>query len=110
MAFPFFPGGAITATLVLGGTLVVFRVLLLALDRGAAELRGSIGPGLVRGVRAWVEEPERAEGATPATLQAPGRDRHVAPGPQGWSMPAGVIIEELTVPSDVDLEAVRPRR
>ena len=101
MAFPFFPGGAITAMLVLGGTLVVFRMLLLALDRGAAELRGSIGPGLVRGVRAWVEEPEP---------RPPGHDRHVGSGPQGWSMPAGVIVEELTVPSDVDLEAVRPRR
>jgi hypothetical protein len=110
MAFPFFPGGAITATLVLGGTLVVFRMLLLALDRGAAELRGSIGPGLVRGVRAWVAEPEHAEGATPATPWPPGHDRPVGSGPQGWSMPAGVIVEELTVPSDVDLEAVRPRR
>ena len=113
MAFPFFPGGATTATPVLGGTLVVFRVLLLALDRGAAELRGSIGPGLVRGVRAWVEEPVHAEGAspaTPATPRAPGRDRHVAPGPKGWSMPAGVILEELAEPSAIGVEAVQPRR
>ena len=57
MAFPFFPAGAITATLVLAGTFVLFRMLLLALDRGGAELRGSIGPGLVRGVMAWVAEP-----------------------------------------------------
>ena len=110
MAFPFFPVGATTATPVLGGTLVVFRVLLLALDRGAAELRGSIGPGLVRGVMAWVEEPERPEGTTPATPQAPGRDLHVAPGPQGWSMPAGVILEELAEPSAIGVESVQPRR
>jgi hypothetical protein len=108
MAFPFFPAGAITATLVLGGTIVLFRVLLLALDRGAAELRGSIGPGLVRGVRAWVEGPGHPDAAS-AAAPRPSRPGLAAAGvAHGWSMPAGVILEDVTEPSEVDMETVRP--
>ncbi len=101
MAFPFYPGGAIIATLALGGTLVVFRVLLLALDRGAAELRGSIGAGLVRGVRAWTEEREQPDSPT---LTTPPRQRgHL---PAGGNMPAGAVLEELTAPPHIAVEGV----
>ena len=107
MAFPFFPAGAITATLVLGGTFVLFRALLLALDRGAAELRGSIGPGLVRGVRAWVVEPGQPEAPTPAVPRSPANRRHAADVTPGWGMPAGVSLEDETAPSGVTVEQVR---
>jgi hypothetical protein len=104
MAFPFYPAGVITATLVLGGTFVVFRLLLLALDRGAAELRGSIGPGLVRGVRAWAAEHEHED---PPTTTAPPRRGTVPPH---GSLPAGVSLEELALPPDIAVEGVRRRK
>jgi hypothetical protein len=104
MAFPFYPLGAIIATLVLGGTLVVFRVLLLAMDRGAAELRGSIGPGLVRGVRAWAEEREHPDPTTLTTL-LPQRGNV----PERGNLPAGALLEELTAPPGIAVEAVRRR-
>jgi len=104
MAFPFYPGGAIIATLALGGTLVVFRVLLLALDRGAAELRGSIGAGLVRGVRAWTEEREQPDPRTPTTPIAPPRQRGNLPA--GGNMPTGAVLEELTAPPHIAVEGV----
>lgn len=107
MAFPFYPVGAIIATLVLGGTLFLFRMLLLALDRGAAELRGSIGPGLVRGVRAWIEEPEHPDPPTPTTPRHPGIGRRPGNMPCPGNLPAGVILEELTAPSDIAVESVR---
>ena len=104
MAFPFYPGGAIAATLVLGGTLVVFRLLLLALDRGAAELRGSIGPGLVRGVRAWGNGMELPDPSAPnAPPRPPG-----STAPAG-RMPVGVTLEELGAPPDIGVETVRRR-
>ena len=107
MAFPFFPAGAITATLVLAGTFVLFRMLLLALDRGAAELRGSIGPGLVRGVMAWVAEPGQ-EALTVRRPRSPANRRHSADVAPGWSMPAGVTMEDVTAPPGIELEAIRP--
>ena len=97
MAFPFYPLGIITASLALGGTLVVFRVLLLVMDRGAAELRGSIGPGLVRGVRAWAEERQRPDSPLPTTP------------PRGRNVSAGAILEELTASPDISVEAVSRR-
>jgi hypothetical protein len=100
MAFPFFPMGAITASLVLGGAIVLFRVLLLALDRGAAELRGSIGPALVRGVRAWAAEHE--DSPTGA-----GSKRGDAPPP--GDLQPGSTLEDLTLPPELTLEAVRRR-
>jgi hypothetical protein len=106
MAFPFFPAGAITATLVLAGTFVLFRMLLLALDRGAAELRGSIGSGLVRGVMAWVAEPGQ-EVLTVRMPRSPANRRHSADVAHGWGMPAGVTLEDVAVPSGVNTEQVR---
>jgi hypothetical protein len=109
MAFPFFPAGAITATFVLGGIIVLFRMLLLALDRGAAELRGSIGPGLVRGVRAWARESGDPAAATTAAARWPRRKPRAPDDPaHAWSLPAGVILEDLIDSPEVDLEAVRP--
>lgn len=104
MAFPFFPAGAIAATLFLGGTLTVFRLLLLALDRGAAELRGSIGPGLVRGVRAWGTATDLPDPSAPsAPPRSPG-----SPPPAG-SLPAGATLEELWAAPEIGVEAVRGR-
>ncbi len=109
MAFPFFPGGVIAASIALGGTIVLFRVLLLALDRGAAELRGSIGPGLVRGVTAWVEQPGTPGAATPAPA-GPSRHRaHGAGAAPGWSMPAGAVLEDVASPPGIGTEVVRSR-
>ena len=108
MAFPFFPAGLITASVVLCGTIVLFRVLLLALDRGAAELRGSIGPGLVRGVTAWVEQPGPPGPARPASGGLSRYRAHGAIAALGWSMPAGATLEDVTSPSGVQTEAVRP--
>jgi hypothetical protein len=111
MAFPFYPLGLITATLALGGMFLVLRVLLLALDRGAAELRGSIGPGLVRGVRAWAEEREREDSRTPTT---PPRQRGNLPAggntPAAGNMPPGAVLEELTAPPHIAVESVRTPR
>ena len=104
MAFPFYPGGAIAATLFLGGTLVVFRLLLLVLDRGAAELRGSIGPGLVRGVRAWGAAMDVPD---PSAPNAPPRSPESV-SPVG-SLPAGATLEELHAAPDVAVETVRGR-
>ena len=104
MAFPFYPVGLITAIAVLAGTLALFRALLLVMDRGAAELRGSIGPGLVRGVEAWAGA--RGGPAVPGSSVPP---RPARPGDPG-TLPAGVVLEEMTAPSGIDVEAVRPRR
>lgn len=101
MAFPFYPVGAITGTLVLVGAYVTFRLLLLALDRGAAELRGSIGPGLVRGVRAWAAEHEDSPTATWSSKRGD--------APPHADSPPGATLEELTVPPDLTLEGVRRR-
>jgi hypothetical protein len=100
MAFPFYPAGAITATLLLGAILGVFRLLLLALDRGAAELRGSIGPGLVRGVRAWAEGRERAA-PTVSTASPTGG------GPQSTTTLPASGIEEVIGSPGIAVEPVR---
>ena len=111
MAFPFYPLGAITAALVLGGSLCLFRLLLLALDRGAAELRGSIGPGLVRGVRAWVADPGLPDSLEPAPALGPGIGPHFHVAASLVSPPpGGAALEELAVPSGLSLEAVRRGR
>jgi hypothetical protein len=102
MAFPFYPVGLLTATLFLGGALALLRLLVLVLDRGAAELRGSIGPGLVRGVEAWIVDRESPESPSRAAMSPHGAN----PGGQG-SMPAGATLEELTGPPDIAVEAVR---
>ena len=104
MAFPFYPMGLIAAAAVLAGTLAVFRLLLLVLDRGAAELRGSIGPGLVRGVRAWTAEHDQpGDGGRPGS-----------PPPRSARQPAslsrGASLEELAAPPDVATEAVHQGR
>jgi hypothetical protein len=100
MAFPFYPAGAITATLLLGAILVVFRLLLVALDRGAAELRGSIGPGLVSGVRAWAEGREPAAPTTSTASPTGG-------GPQGSTALTAGGIEEMIGSPGIAVEPVR---
>ena len=104
MVFPFYPLGAITAALVLGGTIFLFRLLLLALDRGAAELRGSIGPGLVRGVRGWVADPGLSGSLEPTPAPRPGI---VPPFHAAASLPAGAALEDLAAPTGISLESVR---
>jgi hypothetical protein len=51
--FPFLPGGAILAMAVLGGAFALFTLLLRAVDRAGAEIRGSFLPGVVDGLRDW---------------------------------------------------------
>jgi hypothetical protein len=53
MAFPFIPGGAILAAVVLGGAFALFMLLLRVVDRTATEVRGSFLPGVVSGLRDW---------------------------------------------------------
>lgn len=104
MAFPFYPVGLITATLFLAGALAILHLVVLALDRGAAELRGSIGPGLVRGVEAWIVDREGPDSPGPAaTSLSP------AKAVNRGSMPAGATLEELTGPPGIAVEAVHDR-
>ncbi len=57
MPFPFLPGGAILAIVVLVGALTIFGLALTAMDRAAgrtlAGLRGSMLGGVVTGWRGW---------------------------------------------------------
>lgn len=98
MEFPFYPAGLIVSALFLGTAMVAFGLALTALDRGAAELRGSIGTVLVRGVRAWTAGAHRPEevspGATPLALPASGAC-------------ADAMVEDLAGASPVVVEEVR---
>ena len=53
VAFPFYPIGAIVAGALLGGVLTLFVAALMAVDRGASHVAGSVLPGLVSGIRGW---------------------------------------------------------
>jgi hypothetical protein len=53
MPFPFLPAGAVLAASVLIGALVVFGLVLRAMDRAIVGLRDTMLPGLVSGLRTW---------------------------------------------------------
>ena len=99
MAFPFFPGGMIVAIAVLGTALTLFGLGWVALERSVMEVRGSILPGMVRGVRAWIDEPGPGSGASAAASPIATRPEQ-APGAAG--------LEELAEAPTVLVEHVRP--
>jgi hypothetical protein len=55
MSFPFLPGGAILAVFALGTVLAAFGLTLRFLDRAALEVKSSIVPGVVSGLREWAD-------------------------------------------------------
>jgi hypothetical protein len=64
MSFPFLPGGAILAMLVLGGAFALFALVLRAIDRTATEIKGSVLPGVVAGLRDWSRTRDRGRART----------------------------------------------
>ncbi len=62
MPFPFLPGGVLLAIAVLGGALMVFGLVLRAMDRAVTASRRSVLPGLVSGFRTWASAGERDVG------------------------------------------------
>jgi hypothetical protein len=92
MPFPFYWAGALVAAVFLTVVLTVFGVLLKLMDRAATEVKESILPGLVSGMRDW------ADGQRRPALRIPS-PRAAEDGPQ----------LDDTPPSDaIRLEHVRP--
>jgi hypothetical protein len=60
MPFPFYWAGALVAAVFLTAVLTVFGLLLKLMDRTATEVRESILPGLVSGMRDWADGQRRA--------------------------------------------------
>jgi hypothetical protein len=56
MPFPFWPGGAIFAVVVLSGVIAIFGLALRAIDRAATRTTTSIALGIARGIRGWAAE------------------------------------------------------
>jgi hypothetical protein len=56
MPFPFYWVGALVAGVFLTAVLTIFGVLLKLTNRAATEVRESILPGLVSGMRDWADE------------------------------------------------------
>jgi len=59
MPFPFLPWGALLASAVLGGALIVCGLVLRAIDHAVTARRRSVLPGLVSGFRTWTSGRER---------------------------------------------------
>jgi hypothetical protein len=93
--FPFLPLGWVLAVTVLVGALTLFGLALRAMDRAATrvggELRATILPGLVAGLRDW--QPARA--ARPTT-----------PPPR----PSGIEIVDLAGTPEADASRPSPPR
>jgi len=70
MPFPFLPGGALLAMGVLGGALIVFGLVLRAMDRAVTASRHSMLPGLVSGFRTWASARE-TDGGVESQRPAP---------------------------------------
>jgi hypothetical protein len=70
MPFPFLPWGALLASVVLGGALIVFGLVLRAVDHAVTASRRSVLPGLVSGFRTWASGRER-DGDTEALRPVP---------------------------------------
>jgi hypothetical protein len=75
MPFPFLPGGALVAGAVLLAALTAFGLGLRAINRvatrAASELRLSIVPGVVSGLRRWGEGEPTESRPLPASPSAP---------------------------------------
>ena len=89
MPFPFYPIGAIVAGVILGGALTLFVAALMAIDRTASRVAGSVVSGLVSGIRGW--SPGRPERQTVVS-----------------SSPASSDEERSEIASAVPIERVRP--
>jgi len=96
VTFPFLPGGALVAIAALGTVLASFGLTMRLLDRAALELRGSMLPGMVEGLRDWAD----------GQVRRPGVSGSISAG-QRSSEPA---IEDLALEPDLRLERVRRRR
>lgn len=92
MPFPFYWIGAIVAALFLTSVLTVFGIALRLLTRTSTEVRASILPGLVSGLRSWTRDGREAA------------RRLVSPR----SVDTGATMEETSGPSGAAVEAVRP--
>ena len=55
MPFPFFWLGALVAAAFLTIVMTIFGLLLKMMDRAATEVRESVLPGLVTGIRDWAD-------------------------------------------------------
>jgi hypothetical protein len=93
MAFPFWWIGAFAAGLFLAAAFTLFGLALRLLDHSATEIRGSMLPGLVSGLRDWT-------GTRAAT-------RNVSPA--GVSPASGPVGEEERADAAVPTERVRRR-
>ncbi len=100
--FPFLPFGMIVALVVLGSALTLFGLAAFALERSAMELRGSILPGMVRGVRAWIAEPEPMP-AGEVGISSTGTRPGTPPGGQA-------ALEELPEGPAIEVDRVRRDR
>jgi hypothetical protein len=56
MPFPFYWMGALVAAVFLTTVIAIFGVLMKLLNRATTEVRQSILPGLVDGMRDWVDD------------------------------------------------------
>jgi hypothetical protein len=94
MAFPFQWVGALIAAAFLAIVFIVFGILLKIVNRAATDVRGSILPGLIGGIRDWTVDHGLAASAT----SSPRADEGASP------------IEETTPVAGLRLEDVRRER
>jgi hypothetical protein len=71
MPFPFLPWGALLASAVLGGALIVFGLVLRAVDHAVTASRRSMLPGLVSGFRTWASGRESDGGVESSSPEPP---------------------------------------
>jgi hypothetical protein len=70
MPFPFYWAGALVAAVFLTAVLTVFGLILKAMDRAAMEVRESILPGIVSGMRDWTDGQRRTAIRVPSPRAA----------------------------------------
>jgi hypothetical protein len=58
MPFPFVPGGLLLAMVVLGGTMLLFALVLKALDWSVDAVRRTALAGIVTGLQDWQRTPD----------------------------------------------------
>jgi multisubunit Na+/H+ antiporter MnhB subunit len=71
MPFPFLPGGALLAMVVLTTAFAIFGLALRAMDRAILAGRRSVLPGIISGFRTWAATPALPKrDADPSTATA----------------------------------------
>jgi hypothetical protein len=70
MPFPFLWIGALVAAAFLTFMFLVFGVLMKLLNRATTDVRGSILPGLIEGIRDWADD----HGLPPIRMVSPRSD------------------------------------